>query len=248
MSKDVDTLLFDLALGLRPYVDATSGHVLVRCNASLLGSTVAVEATLPALPAAASQKGWRWESVTLNGSNVLAFAFGSALPTTVNADMRIVITLADGAVVTKWRRFMRAPRPPSGVIASQVDHFRRGLLVGGEPFLGAGFYISVPKPADNESLAGSAVWSLLERQAIMGDNQLMPYFFRALSHPRRLEFLDYCQKLGLKVMIPLEVDVPFANISADPQRHAWFNANITAYMNHTAVLGWYICVSRSIYP
>ena len=238
------TLLFDLVLGVRPYVDETHGHLLMRCNASLLGSTVAIEATLPALPATASQ-GWRWESVPLNGSNVLAFALSSTLPATVNTDMRIVITLADGTVVTKWRRFMRAPRPPPGVIVSQVDHFRRGLLVGGEPFLGAGFYISVPKPADNESLASSALWSLLERQAIMGDNQLMPYFFRALSHPRRLAFLDYCEKLGLKVMIPLEVDVPYANISADPQRHAWFTSNITGYMNHSAVLGWYICVSLS---
>jgi hypothetical protein len=238
------TLLFDIALGRRPYVEEKLGHLLVRCNTSLLGSMVAVEATLPALPATASQ-GWRWENVTLNGSNVLAFALGSALPATVNADMRVVITLPDGTVVTKWRRFMRAPHPPPGVMVSQVDHFRRGLLVGGEPFLGAGFYISVPKPAENESLAGSALWSLLERQASMGDNQLMPYFFRALSHPRRLQILDHCQKLGLKVMVPLEVDVPFANISADPQRHAWFKSNITAYMNHTAVLGWYICVSLS---
>jgi hypothetical protein len=54
---------------------------------------------------------------------------------------------------------------------------------------------------------------------------MMPYFFGALSHPHRLEFLDYCQKLGLKVMVPLGVNVPY---TADPVKHAWFVSNITA--------------------
>ena len=52
---------------------------------------------------------------------------------------------------------------------------------------------------------------------------MMPYFFGALSHPHRLEFLDYCQKLGLKVMVPLGVNVPY---TADPVKHAWFVSNI----------------------
>ena len=123
-----------------------------------------VEATLPDLPTAS--QGWRWEHVSLNGSNALELGLGSsALPATVNADMKIVITLPDGTVVTKWRRFMRASPPPPGVIPAQVDHWRRGLLVGGEPFLGVGFYISTAAPAANESLADSALWRLLERQA-----------------------------------------------------------------------------------
>ena len=194
-----------------------------------------VAATLPDLPAAAS-KGWSWENVSINGTNVLEFGLGSAaLPTTVNADMKIVITFADGTAVTKWRRFMRAPPPPPGVIPTQVDHWTRGLLVGGEPFLGTGFYISVGAPAANESIVDSQLGRLLDRQAVMGDNQMMPYFFSGLSHPQRLEFLDYCQQLGLKVMIPLSVNVPYASW-ADPVHHAWLVSNITSYMNHTAVV------------
>ena len=68
---------------------------------------------------------------------------------------------------------------------------------------------------------------------------MMPYFFGALSHPHRLEFLDYCQKLGLKVMVPLGVNVPY---TADPVKHAWFVSNITAYMNHTAVVSASSCL------
>ena len=81
-----------------------------------------------------------------DGSNVLKFALGSALPATVNADMKIVITLADGTVATKWRRFMRAPPAPPGVMPTQVDHYRKGLLVAGQPFMGVGFYISLVPP------------------------------------------------------------------------------------------------------
>ena len=59
------TLLFDVALGRRPYITEASGHVLMRCNTSLLGSAVTVEATLPDLPTAAS-RGWRWENIKLS--------------------------------------------------------------------------------------------------------------------------------------------------------------------------------------
>ena len=110
------------------------------------------------------------------------------------------------------------------------------MLVGGEPFLGEGFYISVDTPAANESLADSALWRLLDRQAVTGDNQMMAYFFPGLSHAHRLEFLDYSEKLGLKVMIPLSVDVPYTAYAGDPAKHAWFVSNITSYMNHTAVV------------
>ena len=91
-------------------------------------------------------------------------------------------------------------------------------------------------PAANESLAGSALWRLLDRQAVTGDNQMMAYFFPGLSHAHRLEFLDYSEKLGLKVMIPLSVDVPYTAYAGDPAKHAWFVSNITSYMNHTAVV------------
>jgi hypothetical protein len=230
------TLLFDVALGRRPYITETSGHLLLQVNNSLVGTVVTVEATLPALPVAT----WHWKNVSLNSSNILELALGTELPATVNTDMMITITLADGTEVNKWRRFMRAPPPPPGVIPTQVDHFRKGLLVGGEPFVGAGWYISVGMMRDTVagSYEKSDIWPLLDRQAIVGDNQLMPYFFGALSHPHRLELLDYCQKLGLKVMIPLGVNVAY---SADPVKHEWLVSNVTTYMNHTAVLGWYIC-------
>ena len=65
---------------------------------------------------------------------------------------------------------------------------------------------------------------------------MMAYFFPGLSHAHRLEFLDYSEKLGLKVMIPLSVDVPYTAYAGDPAKHAWFVSNITSYMNHTAVV------------
>ena len=40
--------------------------------------------------------------------------------------------------------------------------------------MGAGFYISMTGPAANESFADSELLALLERQSVVGDNQMMP--------------------------------------------------------------------------
>ena len=228
--------LFDVAVGRRPYITEDTGHLLLRCNASLLGARVSVTATLVHLPAAATHD-WHWQDVALNGSNVLEFALSTSLPATVNTDLRITFTLPDGSTVVKWRRFMRAPAPPSGVVPTQVDHHRRGLLVGGEPFVGVGWYTSVTAPPANSSLQGTELWELLSRQSIVGDNQMMPYFFSGLTHEQRVEFLEYCETLGLKVMIPLDVNVAYASLASDPAKHDAWVGNITTYMNYTAVLG-----------
>ena len=229
--------LFDIAIGRRPYITERTGHLLLRCNASLLGASVMVEATLPELPAAS--RGWRW-NVTLNGSNVLEFSFGAALPATVNADIQIVLRRAGAALATKYRRFMRCPHPPAGVVPTQVDHFRRGLLVGGQPHVGVGWYFHT---GTIEGGNFSAVLASLARQSLLGDNQLMPISFFALEPANQKFFLDTCERLGLKVMIPLSwsaggVYQPF---STDSKQLAWLQGNITAVMNHSCVLGYCEC-------
>ena len=43
--------VIDAVLDRRPYIDETTGRILMRCNSSLLGAAVDVKATIPTLPA-----------------------------------------------------------------------------------------------------------------------------------------------------------------------------------------------------
>ena len=244
------TQLFDVALGRRPYVSERTGHLLVRCNTSLIGMRVTVEATFPDLPT--NHAGWHWDNISLGAQNILELSLlDPTLPPKMNTDLRIVIRWVDQTgtrhVVTKWRRFMRAPLAPvPGVVPSQVDHSRRGLLVGGEQFLGVGWFFHTGTIEGSGNF--SQILTALARQATLGDNQLMPLSFFALEAREQREFLDTCESLGMKVMIPVDWDADgqYEPFSTDPTAHAWLVGNITALMNHSAVLGWYICESHDL--
>ena len=185
--------LVDVALDRRPYISETSGKLLLRCNASLVGQGgVTVLASLPSLSASGGTRLRRWENVTLNGSNVLAFSLGQLAPATVNTDMKIVVTASWSfprlnRSIVKWRRFMRAPQPTAGgAVAVQVDHSRRSLLVGDELFFGTGWYTGTgdtyytPDSANghwSSSMDGpdSSTYKMIDMQARLGDNIMMPY-------------------------------------------------------------------------
>ena len=106
-----------------------------------------VQVTIAFPFAAAGQRTITYDSATdpllLRAAEMrLPFSF-AGLPTTVNQDVIITIT-ADGASnFTKYRRFMRAPPPASpSVLAVQVDHTTKSLLVDGRIWSGQGWYIA----------------------------------------------------------------------------------------------------------
>ena len=237
------SFLLDVAVGRRPYIAEARGHLLVRCNASLLGAVVTVTADLPSLagPASGGRGRWSWNGVTLNGSNVFGFEL-AGLPAAVNTDLRVVFSspaLPAGAVI-KWRRFMKAPPPAAGpagnggggggggveskaaAVPVQVDHHRRGLLVGGQPFVGSGWYLAGQDLSPDWWLQAdanlSAPLGVLARQAALGDNQVMPYQLSWLPPAAQLRFLDGCAALGVKVLYPLAPAVGWS-IKAAPR---WF--------------------------
>ena len=113
--------------------------------AKLGGQSLVVQARLPAVP----NKTWRWEGVT-DTSATLPLDF-SGVPSKVHNDMQINVSLPDGRTIVHWRRFMRlpSPAPNSSVVPVQLDHSRAGLLVGGQPFSGRGFYMQPDCPAVN---------------------------------------------------------------------------------------------------
>lgn len=254
-------VLIDVALDRRPYLAELAGVLLIRCNHSLLGLVVDVAAVAPALPASATA-GWRWPRVVLNGSNLLRFELG-LLPATVNTDLEVMVSSAAtngrqsvAAIrVVKRRRLMRAPPVPAaskgGVAPVQVDHSRRGLLVGGEPFLGSGWYAD---GNDARTWAGSAAdyAAAMQAQALVGDNQVMPYGLSTRFSPaEQLGFLDACGALGIRVIYPLAPtlargtvpgrDRSYRELWGDPAWQRWVRGNITLVAGHPALLGYYVC-------
>ena len=78
---------------------------------------------------------------------------------------------------------MRAPKPAAGgAVAVQVDHSRRSLLVGGEPFFGTGWYsgtgngtgASAFTPDSGKGHWSESIYTRIEMQARLGDNMMMP--------------------------------------------------------------------------
>ena len=120
------------AFGLRPYIAETTGTLLLAPDAEVLAAAAAPGAT-PAtvsmeLPFATPPRTEHWPKpspAATNASNsggaallseheqVLTFSL-AGLPTTVNQDVKITITLPSGKTIVKWRRLMRAPPLPSG--------------------------------------------------------------------------------------------------------------------------------------
>jgi hypothetical protein len=213
--------LVDVAIGRRPYLTESKGHLLLRSNASLVGrSGVTVVASLPAL-ASVSGRGFVlavWRNITLNGSNVLEFPLGGSLPATVNTDLKIVMSAGwmevasfENASVVKWRRFMRAAdchaTASCGAVPVQVDYSRRGLLVGGETFFGSGWFTGTGDNYWSGATEAAHAWEttrvetmlMIRRQASLGDNIMMAYGLDELNATDKLQFLDTCAEYGMKV-------------------------------------------------
>ena len=131
-------------LGRRPYIEETTGSILLRTDSQALGgASIAVEAYLPCVPGSH----WAWPNVT-GGSDVLLPLSLSKLPANVHNDICVVVTLPSGEQLNLWRRFLRVPPPKADSTATivQVDHeVGGGLLVSTalnqtrSPLIGVGY-------------------------------------------------------------------------------------------------------------
>ena len=145
--------LFSVALGRRPYISEPEGHLVFTSDATMWSPRydrnnpprLTVEASLPSV---SKNLFWTWPNVTV-GTDVLLPLDFDGLPARLHNDMAISVTIHSGSAtpdhkLTVWRRFMRVPSPPasSHVEPVQLDATRGGILVGGKPFLGRGFYIN----------------------------------------------------------------------------------------------------------
>ena len=128
-----------ITFGLRPYINESFATLLLAPAPEVIAASAAPGATaatvLLHLPFAAPPRTESWKTAPNGGlltqpEQVLTFPLTN-LPSTINQDVKIEITLPSGKTITKWRRLMRAPPLParSSITPVQVDHTTKSLLV-----------------------------------------------------------------------------------------------------------------------
>ena len=193
---------WDVAIGKRPYVNETEGHLLLT-TPGLAGQRLRVTASL----CAGTLGNWSWD-VTGGADQELSISLAQ-LPHLVNNDMLVTVTHASGGDNSSSirRRFQRAWKSDMRNTV-QVDHHTRGLRVDGEPWFGVGWYqyaytSFVPPDCDptkvDKSPSGQQknlecmTWGInnmteaMGAMASRGINMMMPYSFspfarHGLSH------------------------------------------------------------------
>jgi hypothetical protein len=212
--------LVDLAVGKRPYVDEDVGHLLLRTNCLAQGETIGHDLCQSILRVNATLRsvGKTWSWGLIEGDRALPFNM-STLPLMVNNDLDVVVVFGD-YVIHRLVRFIRAAgtSAAAGTRASavaggarasaaaaaaaapavQVDHFTKTLSIGGEPFLGSGYYFESYSSADLIKLAGE-----LPDLVAVGVNMGVMLTLPAANASVQQAFFTAAVKSGFKVIYPL---------------------------------------------
>eukprot|EP00039_Didymoeca_costata_P017633 m.326957 g.326957 ORF g.326957 m.326957 type:complete len:686 (-) comp16563_c0_seq2:5534-7591(-) len=233
--------LIDFVLSRRPYINETVGKLLIKTHATILNTPINVTATIEELPSFHVN----WVFTATNGSDALPFPL-SSIPTTFNSDLCITVDI-DVTHIRRCRRLQRAAPLPASTTAipTVVNHETRGILVGGQSFLGRGWYVGVE---GNSTIVAGAV----QKQAELGINMVMPYQMVKWSSEEQLNFMNLCLAMGVKVMFPMQYFGVTGGVTTNYSSH-WKNtsegqkwrqlvvANVTLMKDHPALLGYYIC-------
>ena len=228
--------LVSVAFGRRPYLNEPHAELLVRTDPAMTASLAPgakVQITIAFPFAAAGQQTRSFQSTTepllLRAAEMrLPFSF-AGLPTNVNQDVMITISLhGTGPTrnITKYRRFMRAPPPASpSVLAVQVDHTTKSLLVDGRVWSGQGWYIA----HENMPMNGfTSAIDMLVRDAQRSLNTGVLYGISTWSAEEQLAMLDRLASVGYRGLYDLGGTTDKAAI----------NESISIVKNHPAILGY----------
>ena len=236
---------FQVAVGRRPYITESTGHLLVQIDRSLHNKWIEISAVFAGNHLA------RWVLPAANASAALPFALNS-LPNEVNNDMKISFRVGSASAppTVAFRRLMRAPVPPPGVEAVQVDHWTRSLLVNGsKQFDGNGWYMgSFGNGYQPEALnqLRRALPALVQQGINMGMvGNLNSLYFNDSAGGYQEQFLNAAAKAGFKVIYPVVQGANFSIPGGGPYNHPallqTIKLNVQRVRSHPAILGYYVC-------
>jgi hypothetical protein len=237
--------LFDLvsvAFGRRPYLNEPHAELLVRTDPAMMarlapGSNVQVNLSFPF--AATGQQTRTFTTATepllLRAAEIrLPFSF-VGLPTIVNQDVVITITVDGTWNITKYRRFMRAPPPASpSVLAVQVDHTTKSLLVDGRVWSGQGWYIA---HEDMPMNGFTSAIDMLVRDAQRSLNTGVLYGIYSWSAKEQLAMLDQLASVGYRGLYDLGIGSRGGGRGSGANKSA-IKESVNIVKDHPAILGY----------
>ena len=119
---------------------------------------------------------------------------------------------------------------------------RRGLLVGGKPWSGVGWYLQFQQACCGKPAYGRSedprLWGHLSNLTHVVRAEMVPrginlaMVYGIQTHPlqEQIDFLDSIAGDGFKIMYPLDV-----------RNSTELETTVAQFKEHSALLGWYIC-------
>ncbi|MBK9391119.1 MAG: hypothetical protein IPN68_13355 [Bacteroidetes bacterium] len=171
-----------------------------------------------------------WEGISAN--KILRIPFNLNLkPEFYKIEASIKIGWKNGPVYSAKTILSILPYKPNEV---KTDRLTGGLIVNRKPFFPFGFYCYSPVNL-----------KLPEEEIIKGFNMMSPY---QKIHPQtiseRKAYMDRCAEIGMKVhynLLSVSASTgPKADTIPEEEKTRRLITEIKAFMNHPALLGWYI--------
>lgn len=168
--------------------------------------------------------------VQLEAETHIPVGLGPVLDSTL-----VQITIQLGTQLLQQTALIRKLPPKANAV--KINRLHNSLVVDEMPYFPLGFYCYPPV---QETLA--------EEEVVRGFNMMSPYQKIASNTlPERLQYLDRCAALGMKVHYNLLSIAGGGGIGQgqsnyeNTQRLALLQQEILAIKDHPALLGWYIC-------
>jgi hypothetical protein len=168
------------------------------------------------------------------GRNILRLPFSlNLIPSVYNIEARINVTTKPGIIYQATTNLIVLSYKPNEV---KTDRLTGGLIVNKRQFFPFGFYCYSP-----------VYPTLPEEEVVKGFNMMSPYQ-RIMPETinERKAYMDRCAELGMKVHYNLlsvsgggGVGSKIEGLS-DEEKRVRLIAEIKTFMNHPALLGWYI--------
>ncbi len=225
-SQTIDSTSFEIYTRLSFYSFEQTGEFLIHSPSGLTTSNLSVN-ILAGIDTIAS---WRGKP----GTSIFRIPFSIKMsPSVYEVAAGISVSWRPGVIYTAKTNLVILSYKPNEV---KTDRFTGGLIVNKLPFFPFGFYCYSPIDP-----------TLPEEEVVRGFNTISPYQkILPETFAERKAYMDRCAMLGMKVHYNLLSVSGGGGVGSkidgldDVEKRERLISEITAFMDHPALLGWYI--------